>query len=146
LKPLSPRDAPRKVKRTVPLALTGKTSRLEEVACAFCRGMGRDPFDIMSSLSTCCVCGGRGTVMVPAPHARCAHCRGTGAIKTLTCTVCGGKGAVPVLDGPRMDCAECGGSGDDGSAHAMACLRCRGRGSLPHAPVQGTSKGRGSEA
>ena len=36
----------------------------EELTCAFCRGRGRDPFDIMSSLSTCCVCGGSGKVLV----------------------------------------------------------------------------------
>ena len=110
-----------------------ETWRSEQVACAFCRGTGKDPFRIMSSLSTCCVCGGPGTVIAPAPHTRCAHCGGTGAIKTFTCTVCGGKGVVPAPDGPWIGCPECGGSGDDASASAMACLRCRGRGWLPAA-------------
>ena len=118
----------------------GKTLRLEKVACAFCRSTGKDPFDIMSSLSTCCVCGGLGTVIAPAPYMRCAHCGGTGAIKTLTCTVCGGKGVVSAGDGPRIGCPECGGSGDDGSAPAMACLRCRGRGWLPQPPAEGGSE------
>ena len=108
--------------------MTWKLSQMETIICAFCRGAGKDPFDIMSSLSTCCVCGGRGTVTVSTPHVRCAHCRGTGAIKTLTCTVCRGKGVIPVTDEPRISCSACGGSGDDGSAPAMACLRCHGRG------------------
>ena len=47
-------------------------------------------------VSTCCVCGGRGVVQVPASRRRCAHCRGTGAIKTFTCTVCRGTRLCPV--------------------------------------------------
>lgn len=121
--------------------LTAGASRLERVVCAFCRGRGTDPFDIMSALSRCCVCGGRGTVMARAPYTRCAHCGGTGAIKTFTCTVCGGRGVVSALDGPAMSCPECRGSGDDASAPAMACLRCRGRGWLARCPEE-----RGSEA
>ena len=99
-----------------------------EVICAFCRGKGVDPFDVMSALSKCCVCGGTGKVRVCAPRAPCAHCRGTGAIKTLTCTTCGGKGSVfrPAL--PTVPCPVCRGTGDDASASAMACLRCRCRG------------------
>ena len=96
--------------------------------CAFCRGKGRDPFDIMSDRSACCVCGGTGVARVRPPYTRCAHCQGTGAVKTLTCTVCGGRGSVRSADGPSAVCPECWGTGDDGSASAMACLSCRGRG------------------
>jgi len=101
---------------------------MENVKCSFCGGKGKDPFGIMSHLSTCCVCGGRGVVQVRTPYMRCAHCRGTGAIKTLTCTVCGGKGFVPIPAGPTVVCPDCKGTGDDISAPAMACLKCRGRG------------------
>ncbi len=101
---------------------------LEELTCAFCGGRGRDPFDIMSSLSTCCVCGGSGKVRVQSPAAVCAHCRGTGAVKTLTCTTCGGRGFVPQPLSPTVSCPVCKGSGDDASAPAMACLKCRGTG------------------
>ena len=104
---------------------------IDEIVCAFCHGRGTDPFDILSSLSTCCVCGGRQRVVVTVPNERCAHCCGSGAIKTLTCTVCGGRGVVPAPERSRIKCMECGGSGDDGSAPAMACLNCRGRGWLP---------------
>ena len=104
---------------------------MELVQCSFCAGKGKDPFDILSSLSTCCVCGGRGTVRVQAPYTRCAHCQGTGAIKTLTCTVCRGTGFVPAPAGPTIVCEECKGTGDDTSAPAMACLKCLGRGWVP---------------
>jgi DnaJ-class molecular chaperone len=67
-------------------------------------------------------------VLVRSPYIRCAHCEGTGAVKTLTCTVCMGTGFVPLPSGPIEVCPECLGSGDDASAPAMACLTCRGRG------------------
>lgn len=100
----------------------------EELTCAFCRGRGRDPFDIMSSLSTCCVCGGSGKVLIQSPTVVCAHCEGTGALKTLTCTICGGKGSVSKPQQPTVTCPVCRGSGDDASAPAMACMNCRGNG------------------
>jgi DnaJ-class molecular chaperone len=100
----------------------------EELTCAFCRGRGKDPFGIMSSFSTCCVCGGIGKVRVPAPIAPCAHCQGSGAIGTLTCTTCGGRGVVPRPAVPTVPCPLCHGTGDDASAPAMACLKCRGTG------------------
>ena len=99
-----------------------------EVPCAFCQGTGTDIFGIMSWLSTCCVCNGRGTTRVWGPQEKCAHCRGTGAIKRLTCTVCGGKGLVPLRPKDTAVCPECLGTGDDFSASAMSCLKCHGHG------------------
>jgi DnaJ-class molecular chaperone len=101
-----------------------------EVRCAFCQGTGKDPFGIMSKLSSCCVCLGKGTVEVECPYETCAHCEGTGAIKRLTCTACGGKGVLSVLKGPTAVCPDCGGSGNTKSAPAMPCLRCGGRGKV----------------
>ena len=101
-----------------------------QVTCSFCGGHGTDPFGIMSWVSTCCVCGGRKVVQVPALHRPCAHCRGTGAIKTFTCNVCRGTGYVPGIPGPLQACPECLGSGDD-AASALACMTCRGRGWVP---------------
>ena len=103
-------------------------SNWAEVSCAFCHGTGTDPFGIMSWLSTCCVCNGRGLTHVQGPQESCAHCRGTGAVKTLTCTVCGGKGLVPLRIGDTVACLECQGTGDDVSAPAIPCLKCHGRG------------------
>jgi len=102
--------------------------RVELVTCSFCSGTGKDPFGIMSRLSTCSVCGGSGMVQVEAPYNRCAHCEGTGAVKRITCTACFGTGFVPAAAGPTIACPECEGTGDDASIPAMACLRCRGRG------------------
>ncbi|AEB09628.1 hypothetical protein [Desulfobacca acetoxidans] len=107
-----------------------REGRMVEVTCSFCGGSGRDPFGVMSWLSTCCVCNGSGVVRVAAPYQRCAHCQGTGAIKTLTCTVCQGKGYVPCIPGPVVTCPECRGTGDDASS-SLACIACRGRGLLP---------------
>jgi DnaJ-class molecular chaperone len=99
-----------------------------EVTCSFCSGTGKDPFGIMSWDSVCCVCGGRGVINIRTPFTRCAHCRGTGSIKTFTCTTCGGIGYVPLPSVETRTCPECHGSGDDASASAMACLTCRGKG------------------
>ncbi|MFH2119316.1 MAG: hypothetical protein ABIJ25_02840 [Pseudomonadota bacterium] len=101
------------------------------VQCSFCRGSGKDPFGIMSYLSTCCVCAGKGVVRVTAPYRPCPHCRGTGAVKTFTCTVCRGTGYVPQTAGPSVVCPECRGTGDDTGAPAMDCLKCRGLGLVP---------------
>ena len=105
-----------------------REGKLVSITCAFCRGSGNDPFGIMSYLSTCCVCGGRGIVTTSSPYSRCAHCSGTGAVKTLTCTACMGKGVLPITTEKTRICPVCCGSGDDQSASAMYCLRCRGRG------------------
>jgi DnaJ-class molecular chaperone len=118
----------------------GKTVQVESVEypgllimavpCSFCGGRGKDPFGVMSWLSTCCVCGGSGMVQVRVPYGPCAYCRGTGAIKTFTCTVCRGSGYVTLAPGPLLTCPECRGRGED-AASALACLACRGRGSVP---------------
>lgn len=105
-------------------------TKFVEVTCAFCGGRGKDPFGVLSWLSSCCVCGGSGLVRVETPFERCAHCRGSGAVKTLTCTVCGGKGILPLLTGATETCPCCLGSGDDRGSPALDCLSCRGRGRI----------------
>jgi DnaJ-class molecular chaperone len=99
-----------------------------QVRCSFYRGTGKDPFGIMSWMSNCPICLGKGVVRVKAPYRPCPHCRGTGAIKTFTCTVCRGTGYVPRPAGPTLVCPECGGTGDDMGDPAMACMTCRGLG------------------
>lgn len=94
-------------------------------------GRGKDPFGIMSYLSKCCVCWGSGVVTIQSPHIKCAHCRGTGAVKTLTCTACMGKGVLPIAADNTRPCPTCYGSGDDLSSTAMYCLHCRGKGVIP---------------
>ena len=103
---------------------------IESLSCAFCSGKGIDPFGIMSRLSDCQVCLGKGVVQVQVPHMACAHCQGSGAIKRLSCTVCRGKGRVSAAVGPTIICPDCQSTGDDNSAPAMDCLTCRGRGRI----------------
>ena len=97
------------------------------ITCAFCNGTGKDPFGILSPLSTCQVCGGKGKVSVNPPTAKCAFCDGTGIFpdKRITCTVCGGKGMVTVPKGAKT-CPECKGSGQ--ASDGLPCLNCRGIG------------------
>ena len=100
------------------------------VTCGFCEGKGRDPFGIMSSLSTCCVCGGTGTVSVETPYVRCAFCHGTGVYprSRQTCTACSGVGVTPVPE-PNKTCPHCLGTGaEPDSEMGFYCLTCHGRG------------------
>ena len=100
------------------------------VLCAFCRGTGRDPFGIMSALSTCCVCGGTGAVLIETPYVRCAFCQGSGVYprSRQTCTACGGAGVIPVHE-PNKTCPHCLGTGiDPQSETGLYCLTCHGAG------------------
>ena len=40
---------------------------ITQITCAFCKGTGKDPFDILSELAACQVCGGTGKVEVEEP-------------------------------------------------------------------------------
>jgi DnaJ-class molecular chaperone len=101
------------------------TSTLE---CAFCRGAGVDPFDLLSDRSVCQVCGGKGKVTVRGPFRECAYCDGTGIHlhRRLVCTVCGGKGVVE-LKGAAVTCPDCNGKGRIFGQY-LPCLTCGGRG------------------
>lgn len=69
----------------------------EKIKCAFCKGKGKDPFEILSPLSNCPVCHGRGVVRVRKPYEKCKSCDGTGVYtgSHLYCWTCHGKGVVP---------------------------------------------------
>lgn len=101
------------------------------VTCGFCEGRGRDPFGIMSHLSTCCVCGGGGAVSIRKPYVRCAFCQGSGVhpYSRLTCTACDGVGASAVAE-PHQPCPHCQGTGaEPGSAVVpLWCFACHGAG------------------
>jgi len=99
------------------------------IKCAFCKGKGIDPFNLLSELATCQVCGGRGKVEVKEPAIKCAFCKGTGVYPhngRVTCTVCNGKGSVTVK-GDEKSCPQCKGTGqaiDSG----LPCIKCEGKG------------------
>lgn len=68
-----------------------------EVKCAFCKGIGVDRFPVLSPLSKCPVCNGRGVVRVRDPYVECGACGGAGLYfgSHLYCWPCRGKGVVP---------------------------------------------------
>jgi len=96
--------------------------------CAFCRGKGIDPFELLSKLSICQVCMGRGEVDIPEMAIECVFCNGTGVHRNqrLTCTVCGGKGMVAIRE-PVEVCSRCNGKGVT-PADNLPCLKCGGTG------------------
>ena len=105
------------------------TSVKPEITCAFCKGTGKDPFDLLSELAICQVCGGTGHVEVEEPAIKCAFCKGTGVYhdSRVTCTICNGKGMVTAPKGETIQCSECNGTGaaiDSG----LPCLECKGKG------------------
>ena len=99
------------------------------IACAFCKGTGKDPFDLLSILAVCQVCGGKGKVEVKDPAIVCAYCKGTGVYphgSRLTCTVCNGKGMVTVI-GATKKCPKCKGTGMEIES-GLSCIKCMGKG------------------
>lgn len=101
----------------------------KEIECAFCKGTGKDPFNLLSELATCQVCGGRGKVEVIEPAIKCAFCKGTGVYPQgarVTCTVCNGKGMVTV-EGPTDECPKCKGTATTPDS-GLPCIKCGGKG------------------
>jgi len=99
------------------------------ITCAFCQGTGKDPFGIPSPLSSCQVCGGKGTVKVRELAIACAFCGGSGVHDELrlTCTACSGKGMVTIKE-PVEKCPRCQGTGVDISINYLPCSLCGGKG------------------
>jgi len=109
---------------------TAREGKQVEVRCAFCQGTGKDPFRLLSPLSACGVCGGKGKVLVGAPYVSCAFCGGTGIHprSRLTCTACMGKGVIHVEE-PTQTCPVCHGRGVDPTGDLeLACTTCGGAG------------------
>jgi DnaJ-class molecular chaperone len=104
-----------------------------ETRCAFCNGTGKDPFDLMSPLSTCQACSGEGRRVLTAPVRRCAYCKGTGVHphSRMVCMTCRGAGQVTVPE-KAVTCPGCGGSGceSDHDFHdsVLSCTVCGGKG------------------
>ncbi len=110
--------------------------KLVDLACAYCGGSGRDPFGVMSPLSTCQVCGGKGQNRLRAPVTTCAFCHGTGVNPGLrqTCLACDGTGYTQVpLEASVCPC--CGGSGRASDYlwpdSPLTCSCCGGAGVVP---------------
>ena len=130
----------RKKKTGLPhhLAATGPLETSEEptkcvVECAFCHGQGKDPFELLSCLATCQVCGGQRLHTLELPVAVCAYCSGSGVHphSRMTCTSCKGVGKVHV-DQNSIECPACGGTGRASNYQwpdsPLSCNFCRGVG------------------
>ena len=121
-------------------------AKATNVKCAFCDSTGKDPFDLLSSLSRCPVCKGRGAIAVKTPTIPCAYCRGTGRGRhtRLACSGCGGAGVI-ALAGPTTRCPQCDGSGREPEAD-LPCSLCRGAGLVAVEAAQGKKARRPQEA
>lgn len=104
-------------------------SKTATIRCAFCKGVGRDPFELLSELAKCQVCGGRGKVTVVEPYVPCAHCKATGVSpgSRNVCTSCNGRGAISTTADGKLVCPDCGGSGRAKESN-LPCLKCSGKG------------------
>ena len=104
------------------------------VRCAFCSGMGKDPFGILSRLSTCYVCDGEKAVWIEKTGAvkDCPYCGGSGVSPVgarNSCTPCGGTGVV-CIEEPSQTCLHCKGTGWEPHM-ALYCVVCIGKGAIP---------------
>jgi len=108
-----------------------RTGEVVTVQCAFCEGSGKDPFGMLSSLSSCPACGGRGSIRIRSPYVSCAFCQGSGVHPgtRLTCSLCGGTG-VRSVKGPTKVCPNCLGSGVEPRPEkgGLSCFTCNGKG------------------
>jgi len=102
----------------------------KQIKCAFCKGKGKDPFELLSPLSECQVCNGSGKVIVETPNEVCPFCHGTGIHRgqRLTCIVCGGKGVV-CTKGLSKTCPDCNGTGVPPGDY-LPCTTCKGIGQV----------------
>jgi len=98
------------------------------ITCAFCKGKGKDPFDLLSELAACQVCSGTGRVYVGDPTVECAFCKGRGVHPhtRISCTACESKGRVTHKNSDER-CPECDGKGHNVSEN-LPCSNCRGKG------------------
>jgi DnaJ-class molecular chaperone len=105
------------------------TYTVTQITCRFCKGTGRDPFDLLSELAICQVCEGTGKVRIEEPAIPCACCKGTGVYHgtRITCTICKGKGMVTAPKGLTEQCPECKGTGTAADS-GLPCLECKGKG------------------
>ncbi len=107
---------------------TFSNAESNEYACAFCKGKGVDPFGVMSFLSLCVVCLGKGFIELPGTVHKCAYCKGKGESPTgtrCTCPACRGKGLIPIKE-PVSTCPDCQGKGT--KDNWWYCIGCHGAG------------------
>ncbi|MBM4050587.1 MAG: hypothetical protein FJ279_36285 [Planctomycetes bacterium] len=107
-----------------------QVGRERTIPCAFCKGKGADPFDLLRPAARCDVCHGAGRVTVADPSVPCVFCQGTGSHNTFGCPVCRGTGVVPALPYPMKVCPACQGRTYE-VLGGLVCLTCRGARLVP---------------
>lgn len=114
--------------RVLTRGIMDKANHLDRVVCAFCKGIGKDPFGIMSPEAVCQVCNGTGAHIIVKPHIACAYCHGSGVEfgTRNTCLSCGGKGQIS-MNKQHALCDLCHGSGMETEA-GLRCDKCGGAG------------------
>ena len=118
--------ARRKKKAGNPVAVKGGVAT---VKCGYCKGTGTDRWGVISVMSNCQVCKGKGEVQIEKPYKECLVCRGRGfeRNKRVTCLACGGKGVVHIEKGLKK-CPACGGTGKMAHFPKLYCVKCKGKG------------------
>lgn len=108
----------------------------EKMACAFCKGTGKDPFGQLFPGSTCQVCSGRQIIFILTPYKTCTYCHGSGVEFSTqnTCTVCQGRGVQSVGKerSRKAGCRTCQGTGMAPETN-LPCTGCHGLGLAAHA-------------
>lgn len=95
--------------------------------CPYCKGKGKDFFELLAAESFCLVCKGSGVIQVEEPYKKCVFCAGTGKNPLgarVTCIVCGGKGFITHTG--EIVCIKCAGTGR--ASDGLPCTRCKGTG------------------
>lgn len=99
----------------------------KKIVCPYCKGTGKDFFELLAPISTCIVCNGTSTVEIEEPFKECVFCSGTGKNPLgarVTCIVCGGKGSNFITG--EIKCKKCGGTGR--AVDGLPCTGCKGTG------------------
>jgi len=120
----------RSTKKREPIASEKPTVGVTTINCVFCRGTGRDPYEVLSRLGNCPVCKGHKTAEIQTPFVACLYCKGTGRQRhtRLVCSACKGMGAI-TLAGPTIKCSQCNGTAREPEAD-LPCSLCKGAGLL----------------
>gem|GEM_PF-1346999 len=107
----------------------------KQVACAYCRSTGKDPFPGTWANSLCQICRGRKMNMISYPRREaklkpCPFCEGAGIhpFSRMSCTSCNGKGWV-VIPKRSVPCPVCKGKGRE-QEKSFECTKCAGKGEL----------------
>jgi len=100
------------------------------IKCPYCKGTGKDFFELLAPESYCLVCNGTGNVELSVPYKKCVFCSGSGKNplgSRVSCIVCRGKGFNSGVG--DVLCDKCKGSGM--ATDGLPCTCCRGTGYLP---------------